>query len=215
MGVCVCVGCTTSPEYSVDAYMTSRVTAASLCEDSTLQCLACDCKAGLCYVVLKKKSLGKKRRNGDSIKCPVHDRHASEHVQQFYKVVETMAKKKGVHGIVWDWCDVPQDHHMHVDATVFCEGKHCRFEIDGENHFVDNETARICTDAAKDAYLAGCGAGMLRLHYRDKDEWSTHISSALENPACTVVYTPAYIECLEEHENVGSVAKKRKRARRA
>lgn len=204
-------GCQADPEYSIDAHMTSRVAAVSLCEDSTIQCLTCHCEAGLCYIALKKKSLAKKRKSGNRIKCPVHGQQASQHVLAFFEMVQTIASKSAVDGIVWDWCDIPQDHHMHVDATVFTARGHSRFEIDGENHFMDGNTARLATDIAKDAHLRECGAGMLRLHYRDKDVWSAHISRALGKPQQYVAYTPAYIECLEEHEHNGAIESRDKK----
>lgn len=186
--------------YIVDDYMTSRARDASLCQDSTLKCLQCGCTKGLCYVVLKKRSLFKKQKNGDRIRCPVHDNRTSYYTACFYDELMSVADSLNVCGVVWDWVDLPQDHHMHIDATVFTNTSHYRFEIDGEQHFSDGETARKHLDETKDEYLNECGAGVFRLHYRDKDSWGLHICAALKEPRQLVQYSSSYKSCLEgEH----------------
>jgi hypothetical protein len=201
-------------KYAIDTDMTSRANAASLCAQSTVQCLRCDCAARLCFVALKKKSLNKKKQHAEGIKCPVHDKQSSEHVQEFFSLIQVLSQGVKIRGIVWDWCDVPQDHHMHVDATVFCESTHTRFEIDGENHFFDCATARIDTDALKDEYIRACGAGMVRLHFFETStvgQLRDCIESALGTPPASVEYTNSYTECLDEHEKENSAGcKKRK-----
>lgn len=208
--------CAGSKAYNVDAAMTERASVASMCGDSTVQCFKCDCAAGLCYVALRSSSLTKKKGARDSIKCPVHDKPSSAYAQEFYTLLERRSKRQQMHGIIWDWYDVPQNHHMHIDATVFCgkANKCSRFEIDGESHFIDNETARIDTDSEKDAHVTANGAGMLRLHYRDRDGWPTSISRALCKPPASVEYTSSYNGCLDDHEHDNDAARKKRKKRK-
>lgn len=189
--------------------MSERVQRASVRQapnkSCSLQCFSCGCKDDMCYVVLKKKSVYKMRKQGRGIKCPVHcnQRHTSTHALKFYAIIQELALEK-MHGIVWDWFDVPDsdrsNHKMHIDATVFC-GETCfRFEIDGEAHFSNSGTSRLPTDEEKDNVLRECGVGILRLHYLDVDTWAQSVLSVVERQHSTVEYTASYKYCLHPEE---------------
>lgn len=153
-----------------------------------------------------KRSIEKLKNGGKRITCPVHEstKATSQWAQLFYRVVAALSVGRTVHGIVWDWFDVPENHHMHIDATVFAGAECFRFEIDGQNHFLSSETLRSEVDMQKDAVLRKYNIRLLRLHYRDAGMWSDYISQYIRNTAntvlATIAYSRSYLECLEEHE---------------
>lgn len=168
-----------------------------------LQCFRCECAEGLCFVVMKKKSVQKMYKAGRCITCPVHQntRHTSTYALKFYAIIQGLhSRTHKVHGVVWDWFDVPanqnSNHKMHIDATVFYNDTCMRFEIDGETHFPINGTSRLHTDEEKDDVLRECGVGMLRLHYWDVEVWSRYVQAALRTPHRRVRYTAGYKHCL-------------------
>ena len=138
--------------------------------------------------------------------------HTSKYALSFYSIVQGLdATLQDVHGIIWDWFDVPDsdcsNHKMHIDATVFLGSSCIRFEIDGETHFKDNLTSRLHTDEQKDDVLREAGVGMLRLHYMDTEQWPLYVKSALQHGVNTVQYTASYRQCLhpEEYQYIMSI----------
>lgn len=199
----LCAGASDEDTYNEDEEMTTLAQNAALCSAEVL-CFKCKCSESLCFVALKKKSLPHKKRKGGANKCPVQDQEASQHVKDFFVEVMKLSCRVQVRGIVWDWKDIPNDHHMHVDAAVFCDRGTSRFDIDGENHFLNGGTTRIDTDIAKDSHVRASGAGMLRLHHRDKDSWCKSIEGALRTPPECMQYTASDVECLDEWEKAKS-----------
>ena len=190
------------------ARASARIPAGSI---SSLQCFACGCTDGMCYVAMKRKSVQKMSREGRCIKCPVHQdpRHSSTYALKFHTIIQRLSlTKHSVHGIVWDWFDVPDsdasNHKMHIDATVFYSDTCMRFEVDGETHFSDNCTSRLLTDERKDDVLCACGVGMLRLHYMDCEQWERYILHAVNSGYTAVRYTASYRHCLhpEEYQHI-------------
>lgn len=196
----------------LDQEMTQRVVAASARHagkhNISLQCFACGCPEGLCFVVLKRKSVQKMKQQGRCIRCPIHHSKtsSSSYTRKFYSIIHSL--DCDVHGIVWDWFDVPEyqsnSHMMHIDATVFCGEACIRFEIDGETHFHHNNAIRDSNDECKDSILREHGVGMLRLHYMDVERWRRYVVSAVESRYTDVHYTASYQGCLdpEEQDNV-------------
>jgi hypothetical protein len=177
---------------------------------STLQCFNCGCEGGICFVVMKRKSVKKMQLEGRAIKCPIHQGTTSSvYAHKFYATIRQLQCE--VQGIVWDWFDVPDDessnHKMHIDASVFCGAVCTRFEIDGETHFHSRGTSRDDNDERKDCILRQSGVGLLRLHYMDVDYWPQYIQNALNVNYQTVKYTKSYMECLHpaDHECVVSL----------
>lgn len=198
-----------------DSCMTQRVRAASARysqdyhnRSSSLLCFSCGCKDGLCFLALTKGSVLRMKQDGRCIKCPMHagSTSSSKYVASLYDIIRNL--NSSVHGVVWDWHDVPADeyssHRMHIDASMFY-GKSCtRFEVDGETHFKDNGTCRDDKDEAKDYVLRKHRVGMLRLHYNDVDKWREYVLCAMQNDNQTVRYTESYTQCLhpDEHQYV-------------
>ena len=172
-----------------------------------LWCYQCECQNELCYVVKLRKSMSKFKKTGKRITCPVHESPiaTSQWAQKFYKLVASH-KAHSIQGIVWDWYDVPGNHHMHIDATVFAGDSCFRFEIDGETHFDSSGTQRSEIDIDKDAILRAHGVNLLRLHYRDVNEWPKYVQHFLSAGGAkskgTVMYTGSYRQCLDCHEAV-------------
>lgn len=193
----------------VNLCMSAKLATASLRNpgSTVLQCLSCDCENSDCFVSMKKKSMQKAvSALNSTVLCPVHQgRSSSKWARQFYSTLKRVAASAQlqVHGVVWDWHDVPGagNHHMHIDACVFV-GSHCaRFEIDGEAHFLCQETARDRRDTRKDNIFRGLGVGLMHLHWRDEILWEDFIRSSLQRPSTGLQYTPSYQECLEPDEN--------------
>lgn len=209
----VSAGDASEPMQSMHSDMTQRVRRLSARQPpgntKSLQCYSCGCDGGMCYVVMKRKSVLRMQKQGRSIKCPIHQNHmhASTYALRFYAVVQELALNN-VHGIVWDWFDVPDsgssNHKMHIDATVL-HGETCmRFEIDGETHFSSDGTSRVAIDEEKDDVLRDAGVGILRLHYLDVDIWAQCVLCALQRQDSSVKYTPSYRHCLHpaEYKNI-------------
>ena len=175
---------------------------------TTLQCFNCGCEEGLCFVVMKRKSVQKMQLEGRGIRCPIHQSSitTSTYARRFYACIRQVQCR--VQGIVWDWFDVPDDHKsnhkMHIDASVFHGASCMRFEIDGETHFHSNGTERDGNDEIKDHILRAYGVGMLRLHYRDVEHWTQYIGFAINTKLQTVCYTSSYRECLHpaDHKHI-------------
>lgn len=188
--------------------MTQRVARASARNPQdksiSLQCFNCGCEGGICFVVLKRKSVQKMKQQGRCIKCPIHHSTttSSTYAHRFYDIVRRLDGE--VHGVVWDWFDVPDDensnHKMHVDASVFYGTRCFRFEIDGETHFHSSGTSRDTLDEHKDDVLRECGVDMVRLHYKDVEQWSNYVRVAVTQVCHTVRYTDTYKDCLHPSE---------------
>jgi hypothetical protein len=151
-----------------------------------------------------KKSMQKFMKAGKRIKCPVHENPnaTSQWALRFYKLVECLKLQDDIHGVVWDWFDVPDNHHMHIDATLFAGDSCYRFEIDGETHFDSSGTQRSDADLRKDAILREYSVRLLRLHYRDADKWADYMQhfitwSQQGEVQNSVVYTGSYRDCLD------------------
>ena len=191
----------------VDPCMSARLSTASLRNpgSSELQCLRCDCNKRLCFVSMMQKSIQKSiSALNSSVVCPAHQgRSSSKWVINFYNTLETLAADMHIHGVVWDWHDVPGagNHRMHVDACVFVGTACVRFEIDGEVHFSSQGTARDWRDVAKDSIFRALAVGLVHLHWRDASIWESFIRTALQSESAAVEYTPSYHECLEADEN--------------
>jgi hypothetical protein len=155
---------------------------------------------------MKRKSVQKLQQEGRCIKCPTHHSNttSSKYAHRFYEIIQGL--NHNVHAIVWDWFDVPDEgksnHKMHIDASVFCGSACTRFEIDGETHFLDNNTRRHPLDEYKDYIMGQCGVCMVRLHYMDVESWEDYVSVAVETQVQTVRYTASYMECLDPEEYV-------------
>lgn len=200
------------PMEMLDYCMTQRVRRASARytqeKSSLLYCFSCGCEEGKCFIVLTKRSVQSRKKKGGTIKCPIHDggTSSSTYAVRFYDMIKNISSK--VHGIVWDWHDVPSDefssHRMHIDASVFCDTSCKRFEIDGETHFWHKCTVRDAIDEDKDYVLHCHRVGLLRLHYRDVEQWEQYVRTAMESQMQSVRYTKSYEECLHpaEHEHI-------------
>jgi hypothetical protein len=70
-----------------------------------------------------------------------------------------------------------------VDGRVVC------FEIDGERHFVGINGGRRREDVVKDAFMTANHHGLLRLHYKDKDNWLAFIQHFLALNATSTMYS--------------------------
>lgn len=191
--------------YTYHTAMTARVIAATVRQEetkaSTLVCYQCKCEGRLCYVVKLKHSMYKFIKKGRQITCPIHEctQTTSQWALRFHRTLVNLNLQE-LHGIVWDWFDVPENHHMHIDAAVFLGTRCIRFEIDGEAHFDSTKTQRDHNDVDKDAILRRFNVKMLRLHYMDADIWAQCILSFLNSECSSISYTPSYSECLEPHE---------------
>jgi hypothetical protein len=191
------------PMQMLDDNMTQSVQRASVrnpqAKSTALQCFSCGCEEGICFVVMKKKSVQKMKQQGRCIKCPIHhSTSTSTYARRFYDAVRALDVQ--VRGIVWDWFDVPDDensnHKMHIDASVFCEASCIRFEIDGETHFHNSGTSRNNLDEQKDALLREHSVDMVRLHYMDAERWGEYVMIAVTKTHGTVRYTGSYRHCL-------------------
>jgi hypothetical protein len=153
---------------------------------------------------MKKKSMQKSvAALNSAVLCPVHQgRSSSKWATTFYDTLETLSANMQIHGVVWDWHDVPgaERHHMHIDACVFVGESCVRFEIDGEAHFMCQETCRDRRDIEKDAIFREQRVGLVHLHYRDVNLWEAFVKEALRTPRAKIQYSPSYSECLEEEE---------------
>ena len=184
--------------------MSKRLCAASLRNPGRrdLKCLRCECDSPLCHVAFLGRSISKRTTSQrGTVACPVHSNvSGSKWALKFHDLIGKLSlppQNLSVHGIVWDWHDLPGagNHHRHLDACVFV-GKHCyRFEVDGEDHFRDNNSSRLVQDTIKDDILTSIGVALVRLHWRDEGSWERHVLCALLGK-CTnggaVTYTYSY-----------------------
>ena len=124
--------------------------------------------------------------------CPAHDGENKHHSQYVTKFLEALREVDQEAAVVWDWHCVPGDHRMSIDATVIHGDRCSNFEIDGPQHFNARACDRQRTDKNKDARLFTAGWGLMRLHYKDKEEWQHYIRHHMHKPEDTVQCTQSY-----------------------
>lgn len=94
--------------------------------------------------------------------------------------------------IFWDWHCLPGRPKMSIDATVM-HGHRCTcFEIDGKQHFNAKGCERKTEDVQKDEIMTISGYGLMRLHYKDIDDWEQYIRYHMSRPVSRIQCTPSY-----------------------
>lgn len=152
----------------------------------------CSCGSGQCFKAMKVQSV--LRAKTVEIPCPGHGAAAtsSSLTEAFANVIFTADR----HAVtVWDLHCVQTMPLMSIDACVLSGGRwHC-FEIDGPIHFVSSGTSRREQDALKDDVMNASRMKLLRLHFKDAEEWPQYVQQFLQSKAECVQYTRAYKEC--------------------
>jgi hypothetical protein len=127
-------------------------------------------------------------QNRDCLTCPAHQNSRSTYSQWvwiFHVVISEMAYP-GV--VIFYWNDVPENRHMHWDATLFLGGMAHRFEVDGPRHRIVRGV-RLLEDIQKDHIVNTRPAiSLLRLSHHDVHAWPTKILLYLQSRMQLVIH---------------------------
>ena len=152
-------------------------------------CYRCDCNIYTCYKVLLHRTT--KEKTGTSrLKCPCHYSDADKPSAGSSLVQRFMGELLKLGAIViWDSHCVPGNGSMSIDATVVCGHKCAQFEVDGSHHFNEEQQEK---DRRKNSLMNTAGRGLMRLHYKDINDWGKYIAGHMCDSATTVQCTASY-----------------------
>lgn len=150
-------------------------------EESQRCLLRASCGHVQCFRVVSRGAVRRSmQQNRDCLKCPAHDNTRwsySKWVLKFFNLLQA-TQYQGI--VIYDWCDVPTNSHMHWDATVFQWGLAHRIELDGPTHDLVH-SCRLVDDLEKDRIVCeDASRSLLRLSYHDADAWHLCLSKYVQ-----------------------------------
>ena len=165
--------------------------------------LRCSCGSGQCYKVMRVDSIRRaleREQSKDPLNCPAHQ----EGPLSTWHFLEALKVNNITGYLLWDWCCVPTNSKMHIDATLVQPKEEVvhMFEIDGSSHWQQGYEVRQQSDEEKDALLVELGLGVLRMHYKDTEQWPLYIHHFVKNSYRTVKYTASYSLCMDSSEHI-------------
>lgn len=153
----------------------------------------CDCSHQACHKVMRRATVQKKSKRS-RFQCPAHA-PGHPNYSKYVRLFAAKIKKIDHHAkIIYDWRCIPRRKNMSIDATVLRGDKCTNFEIDGEHHFNEKECTRDELDEVKDREISELGCGLMRLHYKDRDQWEQYIRHHLASPQHSMQCTPSYAQ---------------------
>ena len=165
-----------------------------------VHCFACTCSSKKCFRCMQQHSAIKAYDRAHCYKmiCPNcvdggGIGRASSHVRAFSAAVWQVFPTAC---IVWDWNCLKHDSSVSIDATVLSGHGCAQYEIDGSGHFFDNLTNRQTKDETKDKLINDQQLCVLRLHFRDQEQWAEYIKMHMYTRRPCVQYTRSYLQCL-------------------